>query len=161
VDVEVDAAMAVLLGFQSVVFAAFTKVFAISEGLLPEDPRLARLFRYVKLETGLMTGFALIAFGLAATFMAVGAWAWWRFGPLDLVRTLRIVIPAALSLTLGFEIVLSSFFLSVLGMKHKGATAFELRPEVFAPNFVAESLNRPENAPVNRFERSYPASENR
>jgi len=123
------AAMAVLLGFQSVVFATLTKVFGISEGLLPEDTRLTRLFRYVKLETGLVTGFALILFGIAASFMAVGSWASWRFGPLDPVRTLRLVIPAALALTLGFEIVLSSFFLSVLGMKHKGATAFELRSE--------------------------------
>ena len=44
--------MAILIGFQSVVFATFTKVFAISEGLLPEDPRLTRLFRYVTLEVG-------------------------------------------------------------------------------------------------------------
>ena len=33
------AATAVLLGFQSVVFAFFTKVFAISEGLLPRRPK--------------------------------------------------------------------------------------------------------------------------
>ena len=37
-------AMTTLIGFQSIVFATFTKVFAISEGLLPEDPRLLRLF---------------------------------------------------------------------------------------------------------------------
>src|SRR5256714_522661 len=33
-------AAAVILGFQAVAFAVFTKVFAISEGLLPEDPKL-------------------------------------------------------------------------------------------------------------------------
>src|SRR6267378_7884160 len=31
------AAMAVIIGFQAIVFAMFTKVFAMSEGLLPED----------------------------------------------------------------------------------------------------------------------------
>src|SRR5262245_19978177 len=36
------ASLAVIIGFQSVQFALFTKVFAISEGLLPRDPRLDR-----------------------------------------------------------------------------------------------------------------------
>ena len=141
------AAMAVLLGFQSVVFATFTKVFAISEGLLPEDLRLARLFRHVKLETGLLAGCTLIAFGLAVTLMAVGSWAWLRFGALDPVRTLRLVIPAALSLTLGFEVVLSSFFLSVLGMKRKKATCFELRSGVLVRS-VSDGLSCAENPPL-------------
>ena len=141
------AAMAVLLGFQSVVFATFTKVFAISEGLLPEDVRLTKLFRYIKLETGLMAGFSLIVFGSAATLMAVGSWAWSRFGSLDPVRTLRLVIPAALSLTLGFEIVLSSFFLSVLGMKHKKAAVFEVRSEQLDRALVPHRLQSLENTP--------------
>ena len=54
----------VLLGFQLVAFAVFTKIFAISEGLLPEDTRLNRTFRYITLETGLAAGALLIALGL-------------------------------------------------------------------------------------------------
>ncbi len=38
------------------------------------------------------------------------------FGELDPQRSLRVIIPAVLSLMLGFQIVLSSFFLSVLGL---------------------------------------------
>src|SRR6185503_19182704 len=38
------AAMAIVIGYQTVIFAIFTKVFAITEGLLPEDPRLKSLF---------------------------------------------------------------------------------------------------------------------
>src|ERR1700704_1473021 len=56
VDTLLFAAMAVLIGFQSIVFAGFTKLFGISEGLLPEDPRLTWLFRYVTLEVGLAGG---------------------------------------------------------------------------------------------------------
>lgn len=117
------AAMAVQLGFQSVVFALFTKVFAISEGLLPEDPVLNRMFRYIKLENGLGAGFALIVFGALTSVFAVRSWDAVHFGVLDPVRTLRIVIPAMLSLTLGFDVVLSSFFLSVLGMKRSDEVA--------------------------------------
>jgi len=38
------------------------------------------------------------------------------FGPLDVSKVLRLLIPAVMSLILGCQIVLSSFFLSVLGM---------------------------------------------
>ena len=50
---------AILVGFQLLFFAVFTKVFAITEGLLPEDPRLNRMFEYIKLETGLVLGATL------------------------------------------------------------------------------------------------------
>ena len=41
----VYAAAFVLIGFQAIAFAVFTKVFAISEGLLPRDPILDKLFQ--------------------------------------------------------------------------------------------------------------------
>ena len=47
------AALATVIGFQAVTFALFSKIFAISEGLLPEDSRLTRLLRWVTLEMGL------------------------------------------------------------------------------------------------------------
>ena len=112
-------AMAILIGFQSIVFATFTKIFAISEGLLPEDPRLSRMFRYVTLEVGLAVGVVLILAGMGAWVLGLESWRMRDFGPLDLERTLRIVIPGVVLFTLGFQAVLSSFFLSVLGMSRK------------------------------------------
>jgi glycosyltransferase involved in cell wall biosynthesis len=113
------AAMAILIGFQSVVFATFTKVFAISEGLLPEDPRLTRMFRYVTLEVGLIAGLLLILAGAGAWILGLEYWRIREFGALDPVKTLRIVIPGVVCFTLGFQIILSSFFLSVLGMSRR------------------------------------------
>ena len=113
------AAMAILIGFQSVVFATFTKVFAISEGLLPEDPRLTRMFRYITLEVGLIVGVLLILAGAGAWVLGLEYWRIRQFGPLDPEKTLRIVIPGVVCFTLGFQVVLSSFFLSVLGMSRR------------------------------------------
>jgi glycosyltransferase involved in cell wall biosynthesis len=113
------AAMAILIGFQSVVFATFTKVFAISEGLLPEDPRLSRMFRYITLETGLVVGVLLIVAGAGAWVLGLEYWRIRQFGPLDPEKTLRIVIPGVVCFTLGFQVILSSFFLSVLGMSRR------------------------------------------
>jgi glycosyltransferase involved in cell wall biosynthesis len=109
-------AMAILIGFESINFAAFTKLFAISERLLPEDPRLNKVFRYITLETGLAVGALLILAGAGIWVFGLSYWSSRHFGPLDPDKTLRIVIPGLVSLTLGIQIVLSSFFLSVLGM---------------------------------------------
>jgi len=113
------AFIAMLLGFQFVAFAVFTKVFAITEGLLPPDPRLGRLFRWVKLETGLVVGGLLIAFGLGGSILAVSHWASESFGALNPDRMLRIVMPAVFAVALGVQIVCSSFFLSILGLRRR------------------------------------------
>ena len=110
------AFVSVLLGFQLAAFAIFTKVFAISEGLLPEDPRLNRAFRYITLETGLAIGGLLIALGIGGSILAVSGWAKDSFGALDPEHMLRIVMPSVFSLTLGVQVVCSSFFLSILGL---------------------------------------------
>ena len=109
----------VLLGFQFISFSVFAKVFAISEGLLPEDPRLTRLFRYITLETGLFLGAALLTIGLAGSIFAVSGWARESFGALDPQRMLRIVMPSVFSITLGVQIICSSFFLSLLGLRRR------------------------------------------
>ncbi len=113
------AAMALVVGFQGVVFAVFTKIFAVSEGLLPPDPRLARLFRYVTLETGLLAGGLLLLGGLAGSVYALHVWSGRAFGPLDPSRMLRLIIPSVTALMLGGEAVLSSFFLSILGLRRR------------------------------------------
>ena len=113
------SALAVVVGFQSIIFAVFTKVFAISEKLLPEDPRLNKLFRYVTLESGLIVGALLLVAGFAGSIYALVAWDTRAFGPLDPSSTFRLVIPAGTALLLGFQIVFSSFFLSVLGLRRR------------------------------------------
>lgn len=112
-------AIAILLGYQAIAFAVFTKLFAISEGLHPPDPLLDRLFRYITLEVGLLVGACLAVAGLVGSFYAVGVWGAHEFGRLDISRTLRVVIPSALALTLGVQTIFASFFLSVLGLKRR------------------------------------------
>jgi glycosyltransferase involved in cell wall biosynthesis len=113
------AFVAVLLGFQLIAFATFTKVFAITEGLLPEDPRLHRVFRWVTLETGLLVGGLLMLLGLGGSIFAVSGWARESFGALNTERTLRIVLPSVFALTMGVQITFSSFFLSILGLRRR------------------------------------------
>lgn len=113
------AAMAVLIGVQAISFAVFAKMFAIGEGLLPEDPRLSKLFRVVTLEVGLVIGGILIVGGLAGSVYAVNLWRMRGFGHLDYSATLRMVIPATVAVTLGFQTILSSFLASLLRLARR------------------------------------------
>jgi glycosyltransferase involved in cell wall biosynthesis len=108
--------LSILLGYQSVLFALFTRTFAVTEGLMPPDPRLSRFFELVYLERGLLLGFGALAIGLMFILGAMRHWAVLDFGALDYARTLRWVIPGVTLAALGFQTVLSSFFVSILGM---------------------------------------------
>lgn len=113
------AAVGVVIGFQAMIFALFTKVFAISEGLLPEDPRINKLFRTITLERGIVTGALLVLAGLGGSIYAVSFWDENSFGPLDPSKTLRIIIPSITALIIGCQAILSSFFLSVLVLRRR------------------------------------------
>jgi glycosyltransferase involved in cell wall biosynthesis len=113
------ASLAILCGYQSVLFAIFTKTFAITEGLLPEDPRMNRFFQFVNLERGLIISSAALCIGLMLLMTAVDQWRRAGFGSLDYAHTMRFVIPGATLTALGFQTILSSFFVSILGMRRR------------------------------------------
>ena len=109
----------VLLGFQLVAFAVFTKIFAISEGLLPEDPRLNRAFRYISLETGLLCRLHVNRSRTCWLNQCRLRLCLSRSACSESAHLLRIVMPSAFSLTLGVQFVCGSFFLSILGLRRK------------------------------------------
>lgn len=113
------SATALIIGFQIVSFAIFTKAFAISEGLLPEDRKLRRFLRYINLEVGLIIGVILLVLGMGGSLYALYTWNARLYGALDPAVTMRIVIPSVTALALGVQVVFSSFFLSVLGLKRR------------------------------------------
>jgi glycosyltransferase involved in cell wall biosynthesis len=113
------ASLAIICGYQSIAFALMTKVFAIMEGLLPEDARLNRMFKLVNLESGLAVGALGMAAGLGLLGGAVHQWASVDFGALNYAHTMRWVIPGVMLTALGFQTILSSFFGSLLGMRRR------------------------------------------
>jgi hypothetical protein len=105
-----------LIGYQLIVFAVFTKVFAMREAFHPPNRTYTAMFRYVQLETGLALGALMFIIGLAATIVAVATWQSVGFGALDPRTTMREIIPAAVLVTLGVQTIFASFFLSILGI---------------------------------------------
>lgn len=113
------ASLAIICGYQAVLFAVMTKTFAIRERLMPEDARLTRMYRWFNLETGLLAGAVGFIAGVALLGSAIRQWWSGGFGPLDYSHTMRVVIPGMTLTVLGFQTVLSSFFLSILGMRNR------------------------------------------
>jgi glycosyltransferase involved in cell wall biosynthesis len=113
------ASLSIMCGYQSILFALFTKVFAISEGLLPKDKRLNRLFEIVTLETALVVAVGALVTGLLLLLVSVYVWKSKGFGPLDYRQTMRIVIPGSMITALGFQTILASFFMSILALSRK------------------------------------------
>jgi glycosyltransferase involved in cell wall biosynthesis len=113
------AALAIMIGFQTIWFGLFTKNFAVNEGLLPEDKTVEQLVELFSLEGGLAIGGLLATMGLGGAIYAIALWRDHAFGSLDPANTFEIVIPSFLAMAIGVQIIFSSFFLSVLQLKHR------------------------------------------
>jgi glycosyltransferase involved in cell wall biosynthesis len=113
------ASLALICGVQAIAFFLLAKVFAVTEGLLPEPEHELHLLKWFNLERGLALGVISLVGGVALLAWAVNLWRETGFGPLDYSRTMRFVIPGATLTAIGFQAVLASFFLSVLGLKRK------------------------------------------
>jgi glycosyltransferase involved in cell wall biosynthesis len=116
VDTLLVAGFVSLAGYQVIVFAIFTKVFVIREGLHPAHPLLTRLHRYIRLETGLLAGTLMTVAGAVFLVLAFTAWAAKGFGALNPASSMRLAIPACELLALGVQTIFASFFLNILGV---------------------------------------------
>ncbi len=113
-------ALAVAVGLQAVYFFLTARWFGITEGLLPDDPRIRRLLEgRMRLEVGLVAGVLLVAAGLGLSVYALTTWNEAGFGRLDYPDTLRVVIPGATLIICGMETALSALFVSVLALKRR------------------------------------------
>jgi hypothetical protein len=112
------AGMMVIVGFQVLFFGFFTKLYCVARGLLPENRRLTLLAGMFSLERGIVGGLIIFVIGLGFLTVAVLKWKAADFGRLDYAESLRLVIPAVTCLTLSVQTIFSSFFLSILDLKH-------------------------------------------
>ena len=102
------------VGFQAMLFAVLSRAYAVQEGLIPKSNRIVFVERAFSLERGILLGVGILLIGVFLLIYAIAIWYAAKFGALDTERVARIVIVSSLSLSLGFEIILSSFLLSTL-----------------------------------------------
>ena len=102
------------IGVQAMLFAVMSRAYVVQEGLVPQSNRMRVVERLFTLENGILAGLALLAAGAALLGYAVSLWSHARFGNLNVDQITRIAISSSLSLSLGFEVILSSLLLSTL-----------------------------------------------
>ncbi len=107
------ASLAVLMGWQSVLFATLARIFAAREGMMPRHKRLEQL----TVEHGLAFGLAISSIGLVLITRVV--YVWWQsdFGSLDYPHTMRWVVPGVTLVAFGFQTALAALMAGVLKMR--------------------------------------------
>lgn len=109
----------ILCGYQAVIYSILARTFAMNEEFIPPHPRLLQFYNVFTLERGLVMGGIGLLIGLLCAGWALWSWAQNDFGTLSYARMMRIAIPGALFMVLGFQTIFSSFFGSVLGIGKK------------------------------------------
>ncbi|HET9484148.1 MAG TPA: glycosyltransferase [Xanthomonadales bacterium] len=113
------AAVASIIGVQTIGFALFSKIYAIRAGLLPHDERLVQALERIDLERGLVAGGAIVLLGLAGAIASLLRWEQAGFGAMDPAALMRLAIPSAAALAIGASVVFMSFFLGLLLLKRR------------------------------------------
>src|SRR5262245_2451228 len=111
--------LAVLCGYQSILFAIFTTTFAVNVGLRPPPRGYTAFYETVNLERGLILSVVTLVAGIALLVVAANKWRMTGFGHLDYAETMRWVVPGATLTALGVQTLFSSFFVSILGMSRR------------------------------------------
>jgi hypothetical protein len=117
VDTLVACGACVDIGFQAILFWLFTQVYAGAEGFLPAEPKVQTLLGKLSLERGLLTGAAVGMAGLVGLVFSLTYWQGQSFGHLNYEHALRIMVPSVTALVLSCQLILGTFFLSILGIK--------------------------------------------
>jgi glycosyltransferase involved in cell wall biosynthesis len=112
------AAMAILVGVQSITFALIARMYAIKNGILPQG-RYEKFFANVTLERMLLLALVLILAGMAGVAWAAQIWSAKNFGALDYRDMMRILIAAVTCLVGGLQLGFAAFLLGVMQIKHR------------------------------------------
>lgn len=99
----------IVIGFQFCLFYGLTKVYAINHGIMPRPQKYETIFKVFNLEKGLIFGGVCLLLSLVGLIVAYVS----SYGKLD---SLRIIVPASVFACMGIQIIIFSFFFSILGL---------------------------------------------
>jgi glycosyltransferase involved in cell wall biosynthesis len=111
------ASLAVTIGFQLSQFWSFAKIYRMREGITGWDAKFDSLINFLTFQVGLSSAFILLLFGLGLAIYALASWDMAGLGQLRPTETMRLVIPSATAILLGFQMISGAFFLSILELQ--------------------------------------------
>lgn len=123
VTTMVYASAFAVLGYQALLFWWLTKLYATQEGFLPASPSYRRLAAAWNLERGLIAGVLLFLLGVVIAVVQVVRWGSIDFGAQEAADVVRIAVPSAMLLVIGFQTAMMSFFAAILTIPHRPVAA--------------------------------------
>ena len=115
VSSQIYLAALTVVGYQAILFAVLTKIYAQHEGFnIPRSRNFDRLEKRISLESGALVGLFLFLVGLGVAVWQFSVWAASGFGALDPSSTLRTAVLAALFMMLGAQTIMAGMFLGAL-----------------------------------------------
>ena len=121
------ASLAVILGYQTMLYWVFARIYGAREGIVPSDPWFRSLVGLYTLEAGLVCGTAMMFAGIALGLYAIHAWSAEDFGALAATAAMRLVIPSGTLILLGFQTASSGFMISLLEIRARRSPMSRLR----------------------------------
>ena len=116
IDTLIYCGTSIVIGFQAILFSVLSRKYAMQEGLYPRVVSKGFSLWNINLEWGLMIGFSVLLIGVATAVYALFTWGQHGFGELETEHIARLVIPSSIAMSLGLEIILSSFLMSTLAL---------------------------------------------
>ncbi len=102
------------IGINMITFATITRVYAYYSGLLPVTPKFFSLLKFINLERGLGIGFTTLVIGVAIMIRAILLSD--NFSQIGFDTSVRLVFGGSLAFVAGWQIIFTSFALSMLGL---------------------------------------------
>ena len=141
------ATAAIVLGYQSLLFAAFAKLMAVETGLHPPVTKLWFLEERSMFEKMVLIGILLGAIGVGLGVSATWSWSETGFGDLDVSDSIRPVIFSILFLIIGGQTALAGCFLGIINLLAARRTQQTLK-QMGLSTTPENSLHRLESAHV-------------
>ncbi|QDT08575.1 glycosyltransferase family 2 protein [Planctomycetes bacterium K23_9] len=112
------ASLAGLLGWQCVLLATLSRIFAGREGMMPKQEKLETL----TVEKGIV--FGIVAATVGVVMIGTIVFRWWQsdFGELKYPVTMRFVVPGVTLVAIGFQTAMASLMAGVLKMQRSRDT---------------------------------------
>ena len=103
-----------ILGFQLINMGVYARIYAVTHHFRPEDSNMKKAFKLFNLERGLVAGVLVFLLGFSTDLYILIKWIANDFGPLN---EIRMALFGSTFIIIGTQIIFSSFFLSMLGIK--------------------------------------------
>jgi glycosyltransferase involved in cell wall biosynthesis len=136
------AAFMVILGTQTIFTGIFANLYSHVVGILPYDEKFYKFIRRFTLERLLLMSLIIGVIGISGLFYTIWDWYSKNFSELNYQITMRQLIPSLTMIALSFQGIFNGFMLSILFLKVRPKTQFNITPNSSVKDVIASETKQ-------------------